>query len=210
MALSIMRNGVPLDQIYGTKGPSTAIATGLMQNGVDVNQSLLALADGKALGFNSGYQRHSADFSTIFGIPNGNTPLPINGQTFTASSQSATGPSNSSATFNASTSGWLIFGTSSSGGLTPNASGSIPSGAVSVQYSYSITESAGSGSVSNGASSITALSGAGLNFNVLANSTPSTGDNYRYVALTINFFNGSGTNISTTNITLRAVATGSA
>lgn len=83
MALSILRNGVPLDQLYGTKGASTAAATGCLQNGVDVNQYLLALADGKALGFNSGLSKNGTDFSAIFGTPNTNTPLGMNGKTYT-------------------------------------------------------------------------------------------------------------------------------
>lgn len=210
MALSIMRNGVPLDQLFGAKGASTAAATGCMQNGTDVNQYILALADGKSLGFASGIAKNGSDFEAIFGIPNTNTPLPINGQTFTASSSSATGNSSASVTFGANNTSYEVVGTSTSGGSVPSASGSIPSGAVSMQISYSTVTSTGAGSVINNASSTVTLTSSYTTIVVGSSSTPPSGDNERKIAVTINFYNSSSTLISTTNITLDSVSLGTA
>lgn len=211
MALNIMRNGTPLDVLYGTKGASTAAATGCMQNGVDVNQFLLALADGKALGFNSGIAKNSADFSTIFGVPTGNTPLPINGNTYTAASSSGTGASSATLQFLLNSSGWQVNRTvSPNSGTGTLASGSIPTGAVNFQYVLTITSSTSGTSSTNGAPSSTPITGTAVGTTVTATSTPSTVENQIIATVQINFFNSSGVNISQTNITFNANATGAA
>lgn len=212
MALSILRNGVPLDQLYGPKGASTAAATGCMQNGVDVNQYLLALADGKALGFNSGISKNSTDFSAIFGVLA--TSLPVNGYNLisTCTVGSLLTSNTATLTFTANASTWtvsvngtgggasVVYGTAPSGGPS---TGSVPAGAATVQYSYTASGSSSGGtqSTTNGASSATVLSSSPsivfTESRAGGPSTPSgTTGNWSF---TITFRNASGAVISTTN-----------
>lgn len=210
MTTGIMVNGADLANVFGSKGSSTAAATGIKSNGTDLNQLLLALADGKSIGYNTGIKVNGTDLSSIFGIANSNTPLPINGQTFLASSSSGTSNSSASCSFQANNATWQVSGTSSSGGSVPSASGSIPTGAVSMQISYTITDSAGAGSVTNQAGSQTTLTSSFIGIGVNTSSTPPSGDNHRFVAVTINFYNSSNANISTTSITLKSESEGAA
>jgi len=201
MALSILRNGVPLDQLYGTKGASTAAATGCLQNGVDVNQYLLALADGKALGFNAGLSKNGTDFSAIFGIPTGNTPLPINGGTYNAVlTRNGSSGARCTITFTANASTWVLAPSGAAGTISPSgnfASGSIPSGATSVSYTWSNI----SGSVSPSNTPLTALTSSPSAI-VQCTSAGTIGTSSGSATLTIVFYNSGGTAISTTTCNL--------
>lgn len=200
MALSIMRNGVPLDQLYGPKGASTAAATGCMQNGVDVNQYLLALADGKALGFNSGLSKNGTDFSAIFGIPTGNTPLPINGQAYVATDNNAGTTNSAQLNFVTNNSAWSVndLHGGAGGGNLVVASGSIPTGAVAVLMSWSQTSGSGN-TVSNGASAWTTLTGTNVTLSSTASNVghgaAATGGT---ISITIQYRNSASTVISIT------------
>lgn len=217
MTLSIQRNGVPLDQLYGTKGSSTAGATGCLQNGTDVNQYLMALADGKPLGFNSGLTKNGTDFSSIFGIPQ--TSLPINGQTFSASA-TASEPigggvktCTANVSFSVSTSsGWSITPSAHTNSGTTNVtnpmSGSLPNGSVSVSYGWSASVSDTRTSVTNGASSSTSISSS-PSFVIASQSTSAQNEATISGSLTIEFYNSSGSVISTTTVKVSADTTGS-
>lgn len=137
--------------------------------------------------------------------------LSINGQTFSAAAASGTGACGASIQFNAATSGWSITGSSTSGGHVSTASGSLPVGAVSVQYSYSLTTSSGAGSIGNNASTKTNLTSSAVDFIVSANSgSPQSGDNIRDTTVTIVFYNSAGSAVSTTTIYLNVDAQGTA
>lgn len=203
--------GIDAGTLFGPKGSTTAEATGIYVGGTDLNGLLLARSQGVDCGVNTDAFVNDADLRSIFGAPTGNVPLPINGQTFTSAATSGTVACSSSTSFSANTSTWAVSGSSTpnGGGATPGASGSTPSGAVSVQYSYSLTSSSGTGSVTNGASSITTLpSSGGISVTAAASGTPSSVEGQRLISLTITFYNSSGTVISTTNISLNAIATG--
>lgn len=216
MAIGIMRNGVPLDQLYAPKGTSTAAATGCMQNGVDVNQYILALADGHALGFNAGIAKNGTDFSSFFGVPNGNTPLPINGNTYT---HVYTVPSASTgfATIGfriVSGTTWQVWYADPTTSATVITSGTVPSGSSTVKFTWGTPsvlpgDTDAGGSVTNGASTATAISGnPGTNYTT-ATVGSSSGSRSRSYPFTIDFYNASSVDISTTNITLVGQTEGS-
>lgn len=216
MALAIMRNGVPLDQLYGSKGASTAAATGCMQNGVDVNQYILALADGHALGFNAGIAKNGADFSTFFGVPNGNTPLPINGNSYT-SGYTIPSASNGFATIGfriVTGNTWQVWEANPANGNIVVSSGAVPSGATTVKftfgtYSVLVGDIDAGGSTTNGASTPTAISSNPTCSYTTATVGSSSGSRSRSYPFTIDFYNASSVDISTTNITLIAQTEGS-
>lgn len=203
--------GTDIGSLYGAKGATTVANTGFKVNNADLSTLLLALADGKALGFNTSYTQAGSDLSSKFGQPTGNTPLPINGQSFSASSQSGTQTSVANLTFSTNNSTWTISGTASpSGNVSPTQSGSIPTGATAVKFATTTNGQAGTGVVNNGAPSNTNLTGTQLSLNLHASSTPSTGDNNIQVSAVITYYNSSGTAISTTSINMYVDATGSA
>lgn len=213
MALGILRNGVPLDQLYGAKGASTAAATGLLQNGVDVNQYILALADGSPLGFNSGISKNGTDFSAIFGIPSGSSPLPINGNSYSADSQIR---GSASLTFNMNSDGTysIVSFSAQTGTTTPSSGTWLPSGqsvsSFSVLFSYNVNtasaNSTGSNSVTNSAPTQTALT---TSQSVVVKSTaPLTGDNAdQNVTVTMKLYK-SGVLQSTTSVTFNTNVNG--
>lgn len=201
-------NGTDIGTIFGAKGASTAAATGMKVNGTDLNALLLAHADGIDIGFNTGITVAGNDLRNIFASPQ--TALPINGQTFSAASQSGTVSTASSYTFTANTSGWAISGSSSSGGaVTPGTSGAIPSGATQVQYTTSVASSAGTNSTTNTTSAGRQPLTSTQTVTVGATGTPSTVDSHIWLNVTITFYNASNAAISTTNIQMRASAVGS-
>lgn len=135
--------------------------------------------------------------------------LPINGQEFSSSSGSGVKSTSCTCRFYAASSGWSISGSSTTGGPVPSESGSIPGNAVSVMYSYTVTDQEGQSSVNNTASTVTPLSTGGF-IELTANSKPETVDGVIAIALTITFYNASGNSISVTNIQMSANAIGSA
>lgn len=216
MALAITRNGTPLDVLYAPKGASKAADTGLKQNGVDVSNSILALADGQALGFNAGISKGGTDFSSIFGRPLGNTPLPINGNSYTS------GYNIPSASTGFATVGfrivtgntWQVWEANPTNGNIVVASGAVPSGATTVKftfgtYSVLVGDIDAGGTVTNGASSATAISSNPTCNYTTATVGSSSGSRSRSYPFQIDFYNASSVDISTTNITLVGQTDGS-
>ncbi len=201
-------NGVDIGTYFGAKGASTANPTGFLVNGVDLNQLLLARQDGQALGFATGYISNGSDLNAYFGVPNGNTPLPINGQSYSAFASSGTVSSVANLVFGTSNVGWSVTRTQNPGSSGTLASGSLPSGAVAVAFNLTVTSSTTNTSSSNAAPSQTTLTGTLLSASIQANGSPSQPERDITATLRIDYFNGSGTNISTTNITISATATG--
>lgn len=216
MALGIMRNGVPLDQLFAPKGATKAADTGLKQNGVDVSNSLLALADGQALGFASGVLENGSDFNTIFGRPNGNTPLPINGNSYTSGytiPASNTGFATTGFRIVSGTT-WQVWAANPTNGSIVQASGTVPSGAVSVKFTFGTPsvlpgDTDAGGSVTNGASTATSISSNPSTNYTTATVGSSSGSRSRSYPFTIDFYNASSVDISTTNITLIGQTEGS-
>lgn len=215
-AVGYYRNGVDIGSYFGAKGASTAAATGYKKNGVDLNQLLLARADGVDIGFNTGYLVNGNDLRNIFGAPAGNTPLPINGNTY---SHAYTIPSGNSGTATIgfriiSGTTWQVYWADPTSSATVLASGSVPSGATTVKYTwgtYSIPsgDGDGGGATTNGAASATAISGNPSATYQTASWGSSSGSKGRSYPFTIDFYNSSSVDISTTNITLIAETDGS-
>lgn len=74
MTTGIKVNSVDLATIFGAKGAHTAAATGIESAGTDLNQILLALADGVAVGA-TGIKSNGADLNTFFGAPSSAGPV---------------------------------------------------------------------------------------------------------------------------------------
>lgn len=214
MSTGILVNGLDLATIFGAKGSHTAATTGIEVNGTDLNQILMALADGVQLSNPIGIETAGVDLYSIFGAPSG--VLPIQGvqlvSTNTVTSLLTSNESTLTFTCNSTTWSAAASGTSSgtntlesipSGGPF---SGSVPSGATSVSFSYSAGGGTGAPSVVNGASSFTALTGspsiAFTNSRTGGTGSPS-GVSYDW-SLTISFQNSAGTVISTTTTQIQA------
>lgn len=209
MALKLLWGGVPLDTLYGPKGAHTATLTGLQQNGTEVAQLLLALADGHALGFNIGCAKNGTDMSAFFGVTSGNTPLPIDGGNYTASAHSGTTTSVASLVFTMNNTGWVLTRNQSpNGGGGTIASGPLPAGAVTAQFTLNVTSSTSSTTSSNSAPTNTTISATTLTASVQATSAPSNPEHSITATLQINYLNSGGTNISQTNLTINANAIG--
>ncbi len=183
-------NNADLLGIFGAKGASTAAATGYKTNNVDLNQQLLALADGVDIGFNTNYKVNNTDLRYIFGAP---TPaLPINGGTYQGDLTLAGNIYTSKLSFNVSTSGWSLVGQTTE-------SGSIPAGAT--QVSVAVTQTTGTTTLAITQIGKTALSASVMTASMQAgrsSGSPSTGDEATFV---VTFYNASGTAISTTTFT---------
>lgn len=129
MTTGYKSNGVDLANIFSPKGTHTAAATGYKTAGTDLNQQLLALADGSAVANPTGYKVNGADLNTIFGVTTPGLGLPTSvtvgsGRaggtvtlTYNSSGTWAFSTSGSSATYvpsGAATSGtWLTSGVAS-------------------------------------------------------------------------------------------------
>ena len=216
MSTNFYINGQLIENIYASKGASTATATGILINGVDLNQSVLALADGHALGHNVGVAKNGTDMSAFFGLVNGNTPLPINGNTYTHG-YNIPSASTGFATIGfriVSGTTWQVWYADPTTGFTLITSGTVPAGSSTVKYTwgaYSVLpgDTDAGGSVTNGASTATAISSNPSTNYTTATVGSSSGSRSRSYPFTIDFYNASSVDISTTNITLVGQTEGS-
>ena len=201
MTTGITANGIDLATIFGPKGTHTAATTGIKSNGTDLNQILLALADGVAVAA-TGIKVNGSDLNTFFGAPSGT--LPINGGTYTAT-LTRDGTAGAQADVKFAISGgttWALSAGGRAGTVDPGgnfASGSVPAGSVNVEYTYSILSGA-----------TTAITGT-TNTQVAVTTNPfiqatissagTIGAANGSASITIVFYNSSGTAISTTTFT---------
>lgn len=202
---------------FGAKGSSTAAATGYkLPNGADINTVLLARADGVDIGFNTGFTVAGSDLRNFFGAPSGNTPLPINGQTFSHAYNIPSGNSGTSTIGFRIVSGttWQVYWADPTSSATVLSSGSIPSGATSVKFTWGTYtlppgDADGNGATTNGAASATAVSSNPSATYQTASWGSSSGSRGRSYPFQIDFYNSSSVDISTTVITLIAETDGS-
>jgi hypothetical protein len=132
--------------------------------------------------------------------------LSINGQTFAQAVRIGSGSGSATIQFNVTTSGWQVVGSGFGGVLTPaagtQASGANPAGAVTAQLNGTLVPGFNAGTyATNAASPLAISSNPGLSVTASGGVTP--GKNCHYTTV-INFFNSSGTNISSTTILLVA------
>jgi hypothetical protein len=214
MAVGYQVGGVDFDSIFapnlsGTfSGPSN-----LQAGGADLNGRYEKLSFGTAAAA-TGYQTAAggADVNTLWaaiGTPVYNSPLPVQGLTMTTACRVSGGSGTATSVFNASSGGWIFNGSAVGGvqtltNLPQPASGipnAVPSGAAFVQVVATLASGV-AGVVTNTLSSMTALStGGAFQIQSTGAATPGNVSNY---ALVVNFFNASGTNISTTTCNLVA------
>ena len=150
-------------------------------------------------------QTGHADINTLFAAYGTAVySLPINGNTYTESVNIVSGSASSTIGFRIiGGATWQVYGTNSLGGSTSFATGSIPSGAVTVKYTWgTYTIAVGftdaGGSTFNGASTATAISSNPIAYYTTNNNTSTSGSKQRNYPFTIDFYNASAANISHT------------
>lgn len=213
-------NGQDIATWFGPKGASTAAATGFKVNGTDLNQLLMARADGVDIGFNTGLGVNGTDLRNYFGAPAGNTPLPINGKAYHVTGIfAAAGAGSVTFQFQLVSGGgtWVTncarVGTT--GGTPPQGTidtGANPSGAAYVRFTPTYLASGGdtgpASSVNNSAPSMTAISnGLTLGINLGGSGGAPTQSTYNFK---VEYMNSGGTVISTSNFTCQLLCEGSA
>lgn len=215
MTSGIASKGVDLDSIFDpyVAGTTKARAAGIAAGGTDTSDLYANIIYGSAAAA-TGIQSEGDDLNTLYAKKGtASYALPIDGNTYTGANH-LIAPNTGSAfiSFTSTSSTWTIKG-SLNFGTTTLASGAVPTGATKVKYTWGTYTvpfgSDGGGTVSNGAVSPTALSGSPTAQYTTA-THGATGTFQRNYPFTIEFFNSSGQNISTTNITLVAVTDSSA
>jgi len=205
----IQSKGVDLDNIFaayvsGTHPP----ATGINVNGVDIATRYQPLPGTSAP--TTGISANGADLNTLFSTTASGGPLPIDGQTLTGIVTVTSGTKASSIAFAISGGNTYQVTGATNSGTQLLASGAIPVGAATVQYTFGAytvpggTTDAG-GSTTNGAASKTAVSSNPGASYVTSAWSSSVGTKERKYPFTIDFFNASGANISHTVIDLAAI-----
>lgn len=211
-------NGVDLDDIFEpyTTGTKAAI-TGYPVGGQDLRDRYAPLSMGSAAAI-TGYKTYGADLNTKFAAKGSvSYSLPINGQTFTQSTNITSGNTGyAQIGFRIVTGNtWQVFGYNSiTAATTILASGAIPSGAVNVQYTFGTpsvpaNQSNAGGGTTNNASAPTAVSSNPNAFYQTATNTATSGSRALSYPFTIDLFNSGGSNISHTAITLIGETEGS-
>jgi len=160
----------------------------------------------------SGCSGWSATATAAVTIP---VPIAINGQTYTTSSSpGSTG--GASSTIGIEVTGgntWEVFTSNQKAANTYVTSGAVPSGATTVQYSWTEVGLAnganlGGGTVTNGASTPTALSSnPSSNYTVAIGKNGSNIEGQQY-QVTVTFYNAAGINVSSSTCTMAAEVAG--
>lgn len=209
-------SGTDFDDVFdpyvqGTKPAATGYRT---SDGVDLNQRFAPLVYGTAAAATGFRLSSGADVNTLWAAKGtASYALPIDGTLYSQGVNiPSAGSGNATLTFAISGSGWLVTGSGAGGTLTPaagtRASGALPSGASTVQYTPTITAGSG-GTVTNGASAATAVSGnPSIQVTQAGTGTGSGNDVTRSVLIV--FRNSGGAVISSTTIYFEVSYEGSA
>lgn len=213
MTSGIQSKGVDLDSIFAAYVSGThPTATGLKVNGVDIATRYQPLPGTSAAA--TGIKTNGADLNTLFSTTASGGPLPINGNTYTQSNFISSGTGYAQIGFGiTSTTAWRVFGGNSGAAPGTLASGAIPVGAATVKFTWGPptfpTGTGAGGSTVNGATTPTALSslpGATYTTDTVGSTSASRISQYPF---TIDFYNSSGSNISSTLIYLAGHVEGS-
>lgn len=219
MATGITVQGADLDAIFApyVQGTSPAL-TGYTLAGVDINTRYAPLVYGTAAAA-TGYDVNGADFNTLWAaIGTANYPIAANGKTYTHGyTIPANGNGYSELTFRIVTGNtWQILGSDPGTTGVVIASGQVPSTAINVQYTWGTPYtptgyvSAGTGTLNNGASAQTAVTGNPSAYFTTATNGASSGSRQTAHPFTVDFFDASGSNISHSVCTLIGETDGSA
>jgi hypothetical protein len=216
-----------LDQVFDpyVSGNSPA-ATGLNVGGTntDINTRYAPISFGSAAaatGFN--IEGTSTDINTLFaayGTAVYNTPLSINGQSYSAAVTIPHASSGSAAIeFLVSSSGWVLSNQNNDAGGTSTpaaganyATGANPAGATSVEVVDTWLNSSGdtgSGAATNGMATYTAITGTPVNYTLVVTGPGTDSDKQSTHQIVIYYKNAAGVIISTTSIQILCVQSGS-
>lgn len=199
-------SGVDLDSVFDpyVLGTSPAATGYRLSDGNDLNVRYAPIVYGTAAAA-TGYRISSgADLNTLFAAYGTATyALPINGTVYSQNVNIfSAGSGNANLTFQSTSSAYSVVGNGAGGTLTPaagtRASGGIPAGAVTVQYTTAITSGSG-GTVTNGATSPTAVSSNPTVLVQQGGTGTGPGNDVRY-SVKIDYRNSGGSIISSTTI----------
>jgi hypothetical protein len=213
----IASKGVDLDNIFDpyVTGTSPGL-TGEQSAGTDIHTRYAPLVYGTAaaatgISCKVGGAGSFVDLNTLFAAKGtANYALPINGQTYTSNVSIVSGTASATINF-AITSGsnWAINASNTRGVPAPAvlASGTIPSGAVTVKFTWgTYTVGAGhvdaGGSTTNGAAAATAISSNPAAVYTTALNASNSGSRDRQYPFTVDFYNSGSVNISHSVCTL--------
>jgi hypothetical protein len=204
--------GVDLDSIFDlyVAGTTKARASGEFVASSDLSNRYANIIYGSAAAA-TGIASQGADLNTLYAAKGtANYALPINGQTYTSNVSIVSGTASATINF-AITSGsnWAINASNTRGvpASAVLASGTIPSGAVTVKFTWgTYTVGAGhvdaGGSTTNGAASATAVSSNPAAVYTTALNASNSGSRDRQYPFTVDFYNSGGANISHSVCTL--------
>lgn len=216
------KNGTDLDALLEPwqSGDGFAAATGYKINGADLNTKYAPASVGSAYTGGTGYDDNGSDIGPRFAAKGSRvTALPINGNTYTTS-VFVPAASSGNATFEfrlTSATTWDLYvqrttGCSGSPAAGTQTSGAVPANAASVRYTPTYLGASGDtgpATVTNGAPSPTAV-GANVVVGLQLGGTGTSSPKQSTYNIKVEFLNGSGVVISTTNFTAKMEAEGSA
>lgn len=213
------KNNVDIGSYFFSYVSGSQATTSLWQrsDGADLSQILTPLVGGQVQANTGLLHTDGRDLAAVYDIKPGNQILPFNGTNFTAGSQSGTAVSTANITFQSNNTSWQLSGTKSagSGALSPTQSGGIPSGAVYVRYTTTVSTNTGdAGWTNNGVanstdSGLVALSGTSTVFNVHTQSTPATSGNDCVGQCVVYYYNSAQQLISQNAFNYNCSSTGS-
>lgn len=222
MSNAINSKSVSLASIFDpyVAGTTKARASGIDDAGNDTSNLYANIIYGSAAAA-TGIKSQNADLNTLYaakGTAVYNTPLPINGNTYSGTRQVTSGTGAASIGFAISGGGssYYVQGSTASGGTQTLATGAVPAGATQVKFTWVSSavapgaQGGGGGSTSNAAPSPTALPSQPVAFYNTASFGAQSSEHGTVWTLQIDFYDASGRNISTTTIYLSAIVSGSA
>lgn len=206
-------NNAPLDQIFepytsGTKAAITGYTVLVSGVATDLKDLFAPIYLGSSAGVTN-YNVHSADLNTIFAAKGSvSYALSINGQTFTSAINITSGTGNATIGFRiVGGNTWQVYKSTSASSLSVLASGSVPSGASTVKYTFGtysvgVGQSDAGGSVANDASTPQPVVNSPDAHYTTGTSSATSGSKDREYPFIIDFYNASGQNTSHTSVTL--------
>ena len=205
-------SGVDFDSLFDpyVQGASPSATGYRLSSGVDLAGRYAPISfgtKGPDVGFRTSAGLDVSNLWAAYGTAS--YSLPINGHTYTQSTNITSGSGYSQIGFRiVSGTTWQVYGhNSQTAATTVFASGAVPSGATSVKYTWgTYTISAGltdaGGGVINGAESATSIASNPVTYYQTGTNTSTSGSKARNYPFAIDFYNGGGSGISHTNIHL--------
>lgn len=209
MSNAINSKSVPLSSIFDLyqAGTTKARASGIDDAGTDTSDLYANIIYGSATAA-TGISSENADLNTLYAAKGtASYALPINGQTFIAAGNAASGHAvRADVSFQINTSGWTVVLSGTGSSPVTKASGPMPSGASTIQITATWAHGSGdtdAGTVNNTCASYTAIPATGTVGCDVAESNEGSFAKTTYT-IVISMKSAGGNVISTTTCTFSA------